>query len=342
MAWAACFSPRTQEGLACSEQGGCPDGQFCVEGLCYRPGNSPPPDAAVDANTVQCSSDIVASGQDGAGGLDAQDTEYVYWTSGVGTLVLRSPKMRGPVEVFHDVGKGRHPFAVATDATHVYWTENDALGRIVRKPKDSLEGEPSEELASGQGEPVAIAVDATHVYWANHGGNSISRVPKAGGALELLATSQLQPTAIALDADSVYWVASGAGTVMRSAKAGAPVQELAARDAQLTHLAVADGSVFWTEPGVGEVRVVSKAGGDSAVFAGDQAQPGSIAATPEAVYWANEGSGAVLVAPFAGSGATEAADDQAGVAGLQVSAGAAYWLGSRAESRMVRASCSGF
>ena len=224
---AGCFDPRTAEGLACTSSGGCPSGQACISGSCFRPGNAPGLDAAVDATVTSCTTEVLATGQTAATDLDALDADYVYWTNDAETLVLRSPKVRGPVEVFHDSGAGKHPHGIATYATHVYWSESDAAGRILRKPKASLETDLPEELATGQGEPTSIALDATFVYWTSRGGNSISRVAKLGGPVEIIALSQIMPASVAVDDTHVFWVSQGAGNVMRSAKEGPPVQQLA-------------------------------------------------------------------------------------------------------------------
>tara|TARA_R110002096_G_scaffold44526_13_gene120638 strand:- start:257854 stop:258957 length:1104 start_codon:yes stop_codon:yes gene_type:complete len=340
VALTSCFDPRTAEGLACTGSGGCPSGQDCVAGLCYRPGNGPDTDASVDAATVRCTTEVMATGQLGATDLDAADATYVYWTDDSGTLVLRSPKVRGPVEVFHDSGLDKHPHGIVTDATHVYWTESDGAGRILSKAKDSIEADLPLELALGQGEPVSIAVDETYVYWANLGGNSINRILKLGGAIEVIAVSQLMPTAIALDETHIYWVSTGSGTVMRSAKDGAPLQQLAGGQGQLSSLALTSDSVFWTDGTSGEVLSVGKGGGSPSVVASGQSGPASIAVAPNVVYWGNELGGQVLVLPADSTSITEVAVGQSQPVGLEVDGADVYWLNKLdVDNRLVRASC---
>lgn len=335
-----CFDPRTQEGLACTGSGGCPSGQDCVAGLCFRPGNGPEFDASVDAATVACTSEVLATGQIGATDLDAADATYVYWTNEASTLVLRSPKIRGPIEVFHDSGLDKHPHGIATDATHVYWTESDAAGRVLRKPKDSLEADLPEELAIAQGEPGGIALDATHVYWANLGGNSINRIPKLGGTVEVIALSQVMPTALAVDETNVFWVTSGTGQVMRSAKDGPPLQQLAGGQGQLSFLSLSDDLVYWTDGTSGSILSVGKEGGSTEVVATGQTGPASIAVAPNAIYWSNELGGQVMVQSLATSKVTEVASGQSQAVGLKVDGDDVYWLNKLdADNRLVGARC---
>lgn len=64
--------------------------------------------------------------------------------------------------------------------------------------------------------PWGVAVDDAYVYCANEGGDTVSRVPRAGGATEILATSPM-PVGITVDAVAVYW-STYAGQVFRLAK----------------------------------------------------------------------------------------------------------------------------
>ena len=93
-------------------------------------------------------------------------------------------------------------------------------------------------LAGSQARPRGIALTATHVYWCNQGNGSssngsISRVPKAGGTVEVLASAQSDASGLALDSESVYWTnpnfaaSTQAGTVRKMPLAGGDVQILA-------------------------------------------------------------------------------------------------------------------
>ncbi len=113
------------------------------------------------------------------------------------------------------------PYALAVDATHVYWTNSSAgvndseVGAVMEVP---LGGGAPTVLAAGQVVASTIAVDATHVYWASgNGGGALMKVPLAGGAPTLLAPSGASN--LAVDAERVYW-SDGTGAVMAVPRGG--------------------------------------------------------------------------------------------------------------------------
>jgi hypothetical protein len=71
------------------------------------------------------------------------------------------------------------PTYVATDGTHLYWTNfaggASAAGSVARVP---VGGGNVTIMADGQTEPYHIAVDGTHVYWTTLAGGTVMRVPK--------------------------------------------------------------------------------------------------------------------------------------------------------------------
>jgi hypothetical protein len=105
-----------------------------------------------------------------------------------------------------------YPYAVAADATNVYWTTGLNGGAVVQEP---LGGGTSITLASGQYYPNAVAVDAANVYWTTGqgGAGTVMKVPIGGGAPVALATGQAYPSGIALNSTSVFWVDFGDGTI---------------------------------------------------------------------------------------------------------------------------------
>lgn len=63
------------------------------------------------------------------------------------------------------------PWAIAVDATHVYWVQREEIMRA------ALAGGTPVLLASGQAQPHAIAVDDARICWTNLGGAVLS-LPK--------------------------------------------------------------------------------------------------------------------------------------------------------------------
>ncbi len=106
---------------------------------------------------------------DVARGIAVDDRVYVVFGT---TLLAIDKKTFAPTTLATDIVMGGR-VGIATDATHVYYTNPD--GRILRVAKS---GGAPETLAAGQPEPQGLALDATHVYWSNIGGDggSIWRV----------------------------------------------------------------------------------------------------------------------------------------------------------------------
>lgn len=114
------------------------------------------------------------------------------------------------------------PYAIAVDATHVYFTQapnltqkadnpcDGAKGVVRRVRKDGAALQSPETLATGQACPVAIVVSDSAVSWATFGvGNasagSIFTMTKNGGAPVLLAQEQGRPTSMALRNGRIVW-----------------------------------------------------------------------------------------------------------------------------------------
>ncbi len=336
----ACFEPNTQQGLLCSAAGSCPAGQSCSDGVCYKFGTAPTQDAAVDAFAYVCIAQTLSGGQAGATDLDAQDDDSVYWTGTGGTLVLRSPKEVGIVEVFHDSGLGKTPFGVATDATDVYWTEKDVVGRVLHKAKSAAPASPALEIAIGQGEPSHLAVDETHVYWSNSADGTINRVPKGGGVVEILAMDQGTPTVLAIDDTRVFWVNSATGQIMRVDKTGIGLQQLAGAQVDPTDIAITDAAVFWSATGDNEIRRVDKDGGAVSTVVAAEVGVADLTLNGGYLYWSNSISGDIQRQAIGDSTRELVAEEQSEAVALQF-AESLYWLNSLdATNRLVRASCN--
>jgi hypothetical protein len=73
LAGAGCFSPHPAEGIACTPDGRCPDGQSCIGGVCRGPGGGPDATGPSDGGTDGPIDGSTASDQDGDGIDDAAD-----------------------------------------------------------------------------------------------------------------------------------------------------------------------------------------------------------------------------------------------------------------------------
>ena len=60
-----------------------------------------------------------------------------------------------------------NPFAIAIDATDIYWVEQTESGAVLRCPLGGCGAGGPVTMASGQEGPAAIAVDSAAVYWVD-------------------------------------------------------------------------------------------------------------------------------------------------------------------------------
>lgn len=166
----------------------------------------------------------------------ALDETYLYYTvlggssaaslQGAGVWRAKKQDLSEPTQLTKTDAKPNDenilPYALAVDATHVYFavapdlTErpeepcNGSRGRIRRVKKDGPANQTPETLASGQACPVAIVVHDDSISWATFGvgtasAGSIFTLPKSGGTPKLLAQEQGRPTSIAFRNGRVIW-----------------------------------------------------------------------------------------------------------------------------------------
>ena len=123
------------------------------------------------------------------------------------------------------------------DERHVYFAEGNAIRRV------PLTGGAVEPVAEGQYAPRDVMVDGTHVYWANSLAPSISRVPKAGGAVEVFVAGSA--SSLVQNETTVFWW--GSGGIMQRPKAGGTTTTTSLGGIQVRDLEVAsDGFISST------------------------------------------------------------------------------------------------
>jgi hypothetical protein len=147
---------------------------------------------------------ISSSGQPGLVWSIALDATSMYMVS-EGSILTKVPLTGGtPVELAPSDGKGQGYNYVAVDATHVYWTTDDAVMKV------PVGGGAPIILASNQQSSAGIVVDATNVYWTS--GSNVSdvlKMPLNGGTPTRIASGQVAVRTLAADATHVYWSANG-------------------------------------------------------------------------------------------------------------------------------------
>jgi hypothetical protein len=134
-------------------------------------------------------------------GLRLVDSTIYYIEIDVG---LQSIPVTGgtPTLVVPDAGS----WEFALDGDDVFLANQQPFDRVVHA---TLSGAPPTLLGPAL-DPWGIVVDDLYVYCANENGDTITRVPRAGGTTEILATSP-QPVGIAVDDRAVYWTTYGGG-----------------------------------------------------------------------------------------------------------------------------------
>lgn len=112
------------------------------------------------------------------------------------------------------LASGTGVWAVAVDATRVYWT--DVAFAELRRIDQSGGNVATLSTGGGYGTDDQVAVDDTFAYWS--AGQKLVRVPKSGGPAKVLVPGPCCPTGVAVDAKHVYYVNPPAGSVLRVPK----------------------------------------------------------------------------------------------------------------------------
>lgn len=189
------------------------------------------------------------------------------------------------------------PYAIAIDATNLYWVtaSSDGMsGTVVEAP---LGGGPPVTLASGLSSPVGVAVDDTNVY-VLHSQFRIDAVPKAGGSVSTVANvdGSFEFSDLVLDGSNLYWIELVTRSVMTVPTTGGTAVTLASQIAETpSAIAVDDANVYVAaySPGAsaGEILAIPQgdAGAGPKQLAAFDAQPMAIALDATNVYWGAQG-----------------------------------------------------
>jgi hypothetical protein len=141
------------------------------------------------------------------------DTTTAYFALSSGSI-YRVPLAGGTTTLLSSGQTQMHPFDIAADATHVYWSNNGLPSGIMRVP---IGGGTATPLYSNTTSYVSgIAIDATYIYFGM--GQEVLRMPLAGGTPETIAANQGLPFMIAVNATHVYWTSRASRSVARVAK----------------------------------------------------------------------------------------------------------------------------
>jgi len=223
---------------------------------------------------------------------------FTYWvtsTSSPNTWTLQKLALAGGIPA--TVAWTTVPIvALAHDATHLYWMENDQLmgTALWRVP---LAGGAAEliGLANGSRTP-AFALNATHLFFtaAITGGDELRRAAIAGGTQEAIDTLPLPPLKLVADATSLY-LADSDSLYALPVDGGDGVRLASFTDPPLD-LELDGTTLLWSESTgpahneTGTIHRVPAAGGAvmTELPAGGDA-PRALAVAPSGLYWTEGG-----------------------------------------------------
>jgi len=228
----------------------------------------------------------------------------------------------------------RGAWAIAVDATNVYWTNQEA--RTVMKVP--IAGGTPVTLAMGATAtemPWDLAVDSDAVYWNYYSSpGSVMTTPLAGGTPATVAAQQNGPRNLAVANGNVYWInlwvlGDNSGAVMAAPLTGGPPVTLASAQDDPNGIAVDVDGIFWSNLG-GTIMKMSSigAGGVPVVLASAQPGPQHLAVDGTNVYWTNVGAidnGSVMKVAEAGGTPVALATGQQGPFGIAVDGTSVYW-----------------
>jgi hypothetical protein len=171
--------------------------------------------------------------------------------SGGGFTIRRVPLAGGPMDSIDSFSAVQPYFDLAADEGAFYRITSKELVGI---PLPS--GAPI-TLASGSlGSDVAI--DDAYVYFKHD--STLSRVPKAGGAVTPLVTLDANEAVegLAVDATHLYWSDGAGKAIHKVAKAGGPEELVASTSSAPSTVRVDDTSVYWASRSDGAIWKAAK------------------------------------------------------------------------------------
>jgi hypothetical protein len=211
-----------------------------------------------------------------------------------------------------------NPYAIAVDATRVYWTTYGGWTVMAANKDGSSATVLATDAVGNVSSPVGIAVDDAYVYWVNHDlpatppAPSIARCAKTGCALKgtVIASNFQYGEEVEVDTTSAFWTEAFGHDVGRVGKAGAtPGAIVTGLDPAPNSLALDDTFVFFgTDSTIARIAkgapLTTDGGAYQVLFTGSGLNATGLVADDANVYWAVVADpGLVEYVPKAGPGA---------------------------------------
>lgn len=236
----------------------------------------------------------------------SQAQAYVYWTNANGTIGRANLDGTGVNQAFITGPTG--PFAIAVDATHVYWADQDAnaIGRA------NIDGTNVDEDFISTVFPQGVAVDGSHVYWTTSpvGPDAIGRANLDGSGVD----QDYVPTdeaafGVAVNASHIYWANYSSEAIGRANLdgTGATQSLIASPGDSPQGIAVDGGHVYWSayEQNGARIARANLDGSDRDLnFIPGLSNPYGIAANASNLFYVDRDLDAVSRAALDGSAVT--------------------------------------
>ncbi|MEP7125212.1 MAG: hypothetical protein ABJE95_30055 [Byssovorax sp.] len=185
---------------------------------------------------------------------------YVYWTSYTPHAIWRAKadgsEQQTPLKVVSDddpVLKVSAPRSVVVDDTHLYWTDDDGVHRMLVADIGTPAAKILDFAIDPSAPPLEMILDEARVYWLSPFGDVRSKLTSAQPNDTSLVYQTQQPDApvqLAVDETYLYWIAES-GAVSRVKKGGGAVDLVVAGVSPAPMnappgLAVDCGAIYWT------------------------------------------------------------------------------------------------
>ncbi|HEX4730062.1 MAG TPA: hypothetical protein VH299_02275 [Solirubrobacterales bacterium] len=224
---------------------------------------------------------------------------YVYWGDPhAGTIGRANNDGSDATDAF--IHTGGEPFAIAVDASHIYWA-NEA-GSIGRANIDGTEVRPN--FIPGLGEPTGVAITPSFIFWSDLETDKIGRANLDGsGSTPGFISTDSTPCGVAVAGGDVYWTNSIGFEVFvgrATLGGGSPDKTFGLLEENvICGLAVNTANIFWAGTAINArgktIGRVNTSNGEEPNHGliGEADGPCGVTVSGLQLYWANTGNGTI-------------------------------------------------